>query len=138
ETQEEPADPKQRKKRGKAKKKPAKRKAPADGYARLRESWHTPVEDGSWGTASDGKPVLVLRGMGHEEPVVLTPEHEQGGFDEGDVTFASQLLGTWQGGPSAHPRLLDLIYQAVRHFGAPYVNVVSGIRRDRKGSRHSH
>lgn len=126
------------KKRGKGHKKPAKRKGTTDAYARLRESWHAPIEDGSWGTLAEAGEVLVLRSLGRAEPVVLTPESEAGGFGEDDIYLASQFLGTWKDGPSVHPRLLDLIYQAVRHFGVPYVTVVSGIRRDRKGSRHSH
>jgi hypothetical protein len=69
---------------------------------------------------------------------VVTPEGEEGGFDAGDITFASMALGGWEGGPEVHPRLLDLIYRAARHFRVGTVNVVSGIRRDRQGSRHSH
>jgi hypothetical protein len=125
-----------RKSRKGSKKKTA---AAASGYARMRESWHTAVvEDGSWGAASSAAPPLTLRGVGRDEPVVVTPSSEQGGFDAGDITFASQLLGSWEGGPEVHPRLLDLIYQAARHFRVGTVNVVSGIRRDRQGSRHSH
>src|SRR5258707_14429323 len=39
---------------------------------------------------------------------------------------------------SPHPRTLDLVYAAALHFNAPYVTLISGIRKDRGGSRHSH
>jgi hypothetical protein len=35
------------------------------------------------------------------------------------------------------PRLLDLVYRAMRHFDAPLVHLISGYRADRAGSRHT-
>ena len=128
--------------RRKSRKKPRAQKATGDKYRSLQSSWHrAPVEeDGSWGTPVEGgPPPLVLRSVADGvEPAVLTPASDEGGFDAADVAFATQLLGGWDGGPSADERLLDLIYMAARHFDVPYVRVVSGIRHDRKGSRHSH
>jgi hypothetical protein len=118
-------------------------KARGDKYKMLQNSWHKAAlaeEDGSWGApAEDGPPPLVLRSVADGvEPCVLTPASDEGGFDASDVAFATQLMGGWGGGPTADERLLNLIYMAVRHFDVPYVRVVSGIRHDRKGSRHSH
>jgi hypothetical protein len=136
----EPETPGDKPARRKGRKARAK-KATGDSYKVLQSTWHEPAveEDGSWGTPSEGgPPPLVLKSVANVEPVVITPASEEGGFDAAELAFASQLLGSWDGGPTADPRLLDLIYLAVRHFDVPFVRVVSGIRRDRKGSRHSH
>jgi hypothetical protein len=134
---DEAKEPEKKKRSRRARK--DKKKAETSAYARMRDSWHTAVvEDGSWADAGDGSTSLTMKGVGRDEPVVITPEGEHGGFDAGDITFASMALGGWDGGPEVHPRLLDLIYQAARHFHVGTVNVVSGIRKDRQGSRHSH
>lgn len=115
-----------------------KRTAEGTGYDALKKSWHDPWPD----SAADimGEPrALVLHPVGKAStPYVLLPEGTEGGFNEAQVAVASQALGSWAGGPSASPRLLDLIYNAAKQFGVYHVHVVSGVRRDRGASRHSH
>lgn len=142
--EDEPTPPPARRKERKEKNEKARRRSNGtrssndSGYRTLKKLWHAaPVEDGSWG--SEGRiPALDLRALGDAEPCLLTPASEAGGFAESDLLFASRALGGWEGGPTVHPRLLDLIYRAMRNFDVPFVHVVSGIRKDRTGSRHSH
>jgi hypothetical protein len=83
---------------------------------------------------------LVFRIDGKEETTyVLRPNSALGGFDdEQQLAVARQAFGSWEGGPTPHTRTLDLIYAAMLHFDVPYVHLISGIRKDRGGSRHSH
>jgi hypothetical protein len=135
----EPEDEKPGKKRAKHRKKGrAGKRARGASYDALKQSWHSAVaEDGSWNEAAGVAPMIVHR-VGASDPCVLVPDSEDGGFDEAELQLATEILGGWPGGPIVSARLLDLIYKATRHFDVRHVNVVSGIRRDRQGSRHSH
>jgi hypothetical protein len=115
-----------------------KRNALPSGYEALKKSWHDPWPESSADIMGEPR-ALVLHPVGKATtPYVLLPESAEGGFNEAQTAVASQALGSWSGGPSASARLLDLIYAAARHFGVYHVHVVSGVRRDRGGSRHSH
>ena len=72
--------------------------------------------------------------------VLLSPERDDGGFGDDDLLAASAALAHRIDG-STHDiesRLLDLVYQAARHFRAPWVYVISGYRPGRGTSRHAH
>ena len=116
---------------------PARRKSP---YDLLMESLHAPAPEDACAEARR-EPVrrLVFRIDGRDETYVLTPQTALGGFDDTEqLAIARQAFGSWEGGPTPHPRTLDLIYAATLHFDVPYVHLISGIRKDRGGSRHSH
>ncbi len=81
---------------------------------------------------------LVIHVVGQTEPYVLVPDNEEGAFGEAAHATAREAFGGWEGGPSPHPRLLELIYSAILHFKASSIHLISGMRNDRKASRHSH
>jgi hypothetical protein len=117
--------------------KPAPR--PKTAYDLAREAWHAPAPADmceQWRSAK--VPDLVLQPHGKDISYVLRPQSRQGGFDEAQLEVAKQAFGSWDKGPTPHPRTLDLVYAATLHFGAPYVTLISGVRKDRGGSRHSH
>jgi hypothetical protein len=83
-------------------------------------------------------PPLVFLPIGGGERITLVPATGEGGFDEADLVLAERALA----GPAGithpiHPRLIELVYRAVRHFRAPYVHVISGYRAGRWSSRHT-
>jgi len=111
-------------------------------YDLLREAWHAPAPEDLCAEARRA-PIrdLVFRIDGKDgeaDTFVLHPESALGGFDETQLELARQGFGSWESGPTPHPRVLDLIYAATLHFDVPYVHLISGIRKDRGGSRHSH
>jgi hypothetical protein len=117
--------------------KPAPR--PKTAYDLAREAWHAPAPADmceQWRTAK--VPDLVIQPHGKDISYVLRPASRQGGFDEAQLDIAKQAFGSWDKGPTPHPRTLDLVYAATLHFNAPYVTLISGVRKDRGGSRHSH
>lgn len=81
---------------------------------------------------------LVFRPIARFPRVELVPS-EDGTFDAQTVTLAEQAFAYRDDGTThaIHPRLLELVYRAVRHFHAPYVHVVSGYRSGRPASRHA-
>lgn len=115
---------------------PRRRNTP---YDRLIEGMHAPAPV-DLGAIARSAPVrdLVFRLQGRSAPYVVKPLTERGGFDTAALEVAKHAFGSWEAGPTPHPRLLDLIYAAVLHFDVPYVYLISGVRRDRGGSRHSH
>lgn len=130
--------PRQRREREKSSGREDTRNALPSGYATLKKSWHDAWPESSADITGEPR-ALVLHPVGRAAtPYTLLPSSTEGGFDEAQIAVASQALGSWAGGPSAAPRLLDLIYNAARQFGVFHVHVVSGVRRDRGGSRHSH
>ncbi len=50
-----------------------------------------------------------------------------------ELAFAYRIDGTHA---PVHPRLLELVYRAARHFRAPFVHIVSGYRSGNPSSRH--
>jgi hypothetical protein len=122
-----PAEPKPR---------PAKKKT---AYDIARESWHAaaPPELCEQFKASE-VPNMVLKVQGKDLTFVLRPRSRAGGWDDEQLAIAKEAFGGWAAGPTPSPRTLDLVYAATLHFGCPYVTLISGIRKDRGGSRHSH
>jgi hypothetical protein len=137
-----PAREGKRKKRSSSErvKRPGRESATSASYDQLKRSWHAPwTEPEASEEVPNAAPALVLHPVGKTSmPYVLWPAGEQGGFGEGQLAVASQAFGSWVGGPDVSPRLLDLIYHAARHFQVRHVHLVSGVRQDRGGSRHSH
>jgi Peptidase M15 len=116
--------------------KPAK---PKTAYDLARAKWHAeaPPEMCAQFKAT-AIPDLVLQVQGKDLSYVLRPQSRRGGWDEAQLATAKEAFGSWPGGPTPHSRTLDLVYAATLHFGCPYVTLISGIRKDRGGSRHSH
>ncbi|GAB4213670.1 MAG: hypothetical protein OHK0013_37720 [Sandaracinaceae bacterium] len=83
-------------------------------------------------------PPLVFRALHLPQRFELVPASREGGFDEEDLALAQRAFAYRQDGTEhpVHPRLLELVYRAVRHFRAPYVTVVSGYRSGNPRSRH--
>ena len=77
-----------------------------------------------------------LNGLGSAE---LTPERQDGGFDDAQRAEVARVLGDRRTGDHApiDRRLIDVIFQIARHFEVGQVNVVSGYRRESRGSNHS-
>ena len=83
-------------------------------------------------------PPLVLRSSSAPTPFTLTPiDPDAGTFDEAALDAVARALAYRDGTMHPiHPRLVSLVYGAVRHFRVPYVNVVSGYRSGNPSSRH--
>lgn len=84
-------------------------------------------------------PPLVLRPVGAPSPFTLTPiDPSAGTFDDAGLATAREALAYRVDGSThdIHPRLLSLVYAAVRHFRVPYVHVISGYRSGNPSSRH--
>jgi hypothetical protein len=114
-----------------------------EGYEGLVRAWHEPWPAHAGDQAVDliagAPPVLSMHPVGKAAiPYVLLPNGKDGGFNEAQLAVASQAFGGWPGGPQVSARLLDLIYHAAQHFQVFHVHLVSGVRNDRSGSRHSH
>jgi uncharacterized protein YcbK (DUF882 family) len=85
----------------------------------------------------DPRPLVLMPLRGHER-MILSPESAAGGFDTEDLELAQRALATRDGASHPiHPRLIELLYRAVRRFEAPYVYVISGYRAGRATSRHT-
>ena len=110
-----------------------------EAYRRMRDRWHRAAPAGvvrRW--QREMPPPMVLRPVQHPGEYVLVPEEDLGGFDAEDLEAARKAF-TYRDGTSAdvHPRLVELMYRAVRQFNAPYVHVISGYRSTaRATSRH--
>ncbi|MDB4976644.1 MAG: hypothetical protein JWN48_4985 [Myxococcaceae bacterium] len=106
-------------------------------YDLLSDAWHEPAPpELSAEHARAAVPDLVFRIQKTGAVYVLKPASRQGGFDETQLAIAKEAFNSW--GPTPHPRVLDLVYAATIQFNSPYVTLISGIRKDRGGSRHSH
>jgi hypothetical protein len=115
---------------------------PTAEYRRIRDSWHSPIPAEQIEPVIEGAlPPLVLSPIGAHggERVTLIPSTDAGGFSEEQQAQAARAfspLGRKKPHPIS-PRLLDLVYRAMRHFDAPLVHLISGYRADRAGSRHT-
>jgi len=122
---------------------PKKRRVPAmsQRYIRMRNSWHARpsksairayLKQSPW-------PALVLSPVGTTPQQELMPLTDEGNFDTLSLDYAAVALADKHTGAShpIEPRLLDLVYQASRHFRAPKVHVISGYREETGGSRHA-
>lgn len=133
----EPAAKAKGKQATKAPAKPAGRQ-PTEAYRKLRDSWHAPM-DAVPTVDTPGRIPLVLSAVNLNISVSLTPKRDDGGFDEADLQRAASAFAPrdMKGVHPIAPRLLDLVYRAMRHFEAPVVHIISGYRKDRAGSRHT-
>jgi hypothetical protein len=115
---------------------------PSAEYRRIRDQWHQPIPPEQIEPVLEGAlPPLVLAPIDAHggERVTLIPSTDEGGFSEEQQKAAAQAfspLGRKKPHPVS-PRLLDLVYRAMRHFDAPLVHLISGYRADRAGSRHT-
>lgn len=120
---------------------PNDRGVPAN-YIALKRYWHSPwAEDGRSKMAGLAPPLIIhpVHPLGADPtPYVLMPESTDGGFSEAQIAVASRAWDSWEGGPRVSERLLNLIYHAAMHFDVFHVHLISGVRHDRGGSRHSH
>jgi len=138
-----PKDPKRRTKAkltAKAPRAPRERQPSAE-YVKMRDSWHAAVEQQLTPTlkVTGRVPLVLTRVLGGDEPITLVPQREDGGFSDDDLQRAATAFCPKEAKKhhAISPRLLDLVYRAMRHFNAPLVRVVSGYRPDRAGSRHT-
>jgi hypothetical protein len=115
---------------------------PTAEYRRIRDAWHLPIPAEQIEPVLEGSlPPLVLAPIDAHggERVTLTPSTDKGGFTSDQQALAARAfspLGRKKPHPIS-PRLLDLVYRAMRHFDAPLVHLISGYRADRAGSRHT-
>lgn len=106
-------------------------------YDLICEAWHAPpAPDLVQQWRATAVPELVFRVHKTGATYTLRPSNPQGDFDETQLQIAKEAFDSW--GPTPHPRTLGLVYRAALHFNAPYVTLISGVRKDRGGSRHSH
>jgi uncharacterized protein YcbK (DUF882 family) len=95
-----------------------------------------PAEIQVW-SRRDPQPV-VFRPIASRDRFELVPTAD-GSFDadalgRAELAFAYREDGSHR---PVHPRLLELVHRAVRHFHAPYVYVISGYRSGNPRSRHA-
>lgn len=85
------------------------------------------------------RPSLTLVPIGDLPRQRLIPTSEHGDFDASALELAALALAEKRSHAThtIEPRLLDLMYDAVRHFNAPFVHVISGYRAEGGGSRHA-
>lgn len=109
-------------------------------YIRMRNRWHAPAPKNAVRAFLNESPwpALVLAPVGDAPRQRLLPTTDHGGFDATALELAATALAEKRTGVShaIEPRLLDVVYDAVRYFNAPFVHVVSGYRQERGGSRH--
>jgi uncharacterized protein YcbK (DUF882 family) len=108
-------------------------------YRAINQRWHSATTIPAARYTADGRMVLrlsSLNGMGSAE---LTPERQDGGFDDAARAEVARVLGDRRTGSHApiDRRLIDVIFQIARHFEVGQVNVVSGYRQESRGSNHS-
>jgi uncharacterized protein YcbK (DUF882 family) len=109
-------------------------------YRRMRARWHARAPRGllrAW-LASAVHP-LVLRPVHGHDTYSLEPDGSSGRFTEAELAEAREAFRYHRDHATCgvHPRLLELVYRAVRHFEVPYVHVISGFRTTRATSRHN-
>ena len=73
---------------------------------------------------------------------MLVPSGLDGGFCDVEFVKVCDAFVYYQIGftcsHEVHPRVLDLVYGAMRHFDVDHVELVSGYRRTRTSSRHAY
>jgi hypothetical protein len=111
-------------------------------YVALKRSWHAPWSEDRRASMAGMAPPLIIHPVhpigANPTPYVILPESTDGGFSEAQLEVASQAWASYPGGPRVSERLLNLIYHAAIHFDIFHVHLISGVRKDRGGSRHSH
>jgi hypothetical protein len=88
---------------------------------------------------SDLQPWVILR-LNDGRRFELSPPNDDGVFDDETLALAREAFTPGRHGEShaVHPRLLLILYQAVRFFEASYLLLTSGFRPDRVTSYHAH
>ncbi len=120
-----------------------KRRSPAisASYIRMRNRWHARAPQAAVRAflAQSPHPALVLSPVGDAPDQTLLPSTDRGDFDDAARELAALALADKHTGAThpIEPRLLDLVYDAARHFSAPYVHVISGYRANDGNSRHA-
>lgn len=118
---------------------PAARRISLSSYRTINQRWHNATAIPPARFTSDGRFVLrlsSLNGMGSTE---LTPERQDGGFDEAQRAEVARVLGDRRTNRRApiDRRLIDVIFEIARHFEVGQVNVVSGFRAEAGRSNHA-
>lgn len=110
-------------------------------YIRMRNRWHARPSKTAMRAflAQSPRPALVLSPVGDAPDQTLLPTTDRGDFDLAARELAALALADKHSGAThpIEPRLLDLVYDAARHFSAPHVHVVSGYRAEEGNSRHA-
>lgn len=108
-------------------------------YRAINQRWHNPTAVPAARFTSDGRFVLRLSSLNGLGSAELTPERQDGGFDDAQRAEVARVLGDRRTGSHApiDRRLIDVIFQIARHFEVGQVNVVSGYRREARNSNHS-
>ncbi|QQR91630.1 MAG: DUF882 domain-containing protein [Myxococcales bacterium] len=85
-------------------------------------------------------PPLRIVPVGKNPEATLLPLSEDGEFDDATIQQAEQAFAWKEDGSThpVHPRLLSILYGALRHFETPFAWLISGYRKTRITSRHSH
>lgn len=85
------------------------------------------------------RPLVFVRGWDRTR-YELSPASVDGGFDATDLAAAREAFSYRAGVAEheVHPRLLELAYKAMLHFGKDEVRLTSGFRPTRIRSRHTH
>jgi hypothetical protein len=83
------------------------------------------------------RPLVLIRAF-DKKLFVLSPDSDEGGFDEDDAALARDAWG-WRSGETheVHPRLLNIVYRAMCRFKSDSVLITSGYRPGRKSSMHA-
>ncbi|MCA9582026.1 MAG: DUF882 domain-containing protein [Myxococcales bacterium] len=108
-------------------------------YRRMRSRWHRAAPQSAvraWRKLDP--PPLVLRPVGRSETYEITPGQD-GQFDGEQLRKMAEAMAYKDTTEtvSIHPRLANVLYRAVKKYGAPYVHVISGYRPTRATSRHA-
>ena len=108
-------------------------------YRAINQRWHNAAAVPAGRFTSDGRFVLRLSSLNGMGSVELTPEHQDGGFDDAARAEVARVLGDRHTGTHApiDRRLIDVVFQIARHFEVGQVNVVSGFRAESRGSNHA-
>jgi len=107
-------------------------------YLQMRSAWHSTAPQAlSRFFASAPIPAIEIRPIYRDQRYVVQPLSLAGDLDATHQEIVEHAFATEEGlSLPIHPRLTRLIYRAMRHFGAPYVHLISGVRKTRATSRH--
>ncbi len=122
-----------------SRRRPAARRISLSSYRAINQRWHNPTTVPAARFTSDGRFVLRLSSLNGLGSTELTPERQDGGFDDAQRAEVSRVLGDRRNGRHApiDRRLVDVIFEIARHFEVGQVNVVSGYRSEAGRSNHA-
>ncbi|HEU4534008.1 MAG TPA: DUF882 domain-containing protein [Polyangiaceae bacterium] len=112
----------------------------SSGYQASSRRWHQAPPGAGAPLDAEGRPLLVLVSINTGERVELPAQSDAGGFDARSLDLAARVLRDTQHDLEhpVDPALLDVMYQAQRHFKAPEVRVISGYRAPSGRGRSNH